>query len=196
MAVLALQGDVTEHARAVESAARSLSLDCQVIMARRVQELEGVSGLIMPGGESTTMAKQIDRFGLRTALADFAGTGAPVMGTCAGAVLLAAEVDAGNRPSEVRPLGVVDMTIRRNAFGRQIDSFERPLEIKGLNSDFPGIFIRAPCIERIGKGVESLAALDGSHVMVRQGNIMALTFHPELAHDCRVHGLFLKTLRP
>ncbi len=193
--VLALQGDVGEHVAAAESAMRRLSIEGTVVSVRRPSELEGVSALLMPGGESTTMAKQIDRFGLRKPLLDYAAAGNPVMGTCAGAILLAKKIVDWKGPEEVKPLGLIDMAIRRNAFGRQIDSFERPLKIKGLDSDFPGIFIRAPGIERIGKDVESLAALECGHVMVRQGNTVALTFHPELAHDGRVHEMFLKMLR-
>lgn len=194
--VLALQGDVSEHVAALESAIRHLSVRWSVEEARRVSELEGISALLVPGGESTTMAKQIDRFGLRQPIMDFAKAGKPVMGTCAGAILLASEIVGPGDPENVKPLGLIDMSVRRNAFGRQADSFEKPLNIKGLDSDFLGVFIRAPRIAGIGKGVESLANLEGEHVMVRQGNVWALTFHPELAHDSRVHELFLRTIKP
>jgi len=194
--VLALQGDVSEHVAAIESAMRHLSVQGSVVEARRASELEGISALLVPGGESTTMAKQIDRFGLRQPIMDFAKAGNPVMGTCAGAILLASEIVGSRDPENVKPLGLIDMAVRRNAFGRQVDSFEKPLSIKGLDSDFLGIFIRAPGIEKISKQVESLAKLDGEHVFVRQGNVMALTFHPELAHDSRVHAMFLVMLKP
>jgi 5'-phosphate synthase pdxT subunit len=194
--VLALQGDVSEHVAALESAMRHLSVRGSVAEARRASEFGGISALLMPGGESTTMAKHIDRFGLRKPIIDFAKAGNPVMGTCAGAILLASEIVDEKGPEHVKPLGLIDMAVRRNAFGRQADSFEKPLNIKGLDPDFPGVFIRAPRIEKIGKRVESLAALDGEPVFVRQGNVTALTFHPELARDARVHALFLKNLRP
>jgi 5'-phosphate synthase pdxT subunit len=194
--VLALQGDVSEHVAAVSSAMRHLSLKGSVVEVRRPSELEGVRALLMPGGESTTMAKQMARFGLREPIIEFAKAGNPVMGTCAGAILLSTHIVDQKGPREVKPLGLIDMSVRRNAFGRQVDSFERPLRIAGLDSDFPGIFIRAPRIESIGKKAESLATLDGEHVLVKQDNVMALTFHPELASDDRVHGMFLGMLRP
>lgn len=194
--VLALQGDVSEHVAAVRSAMRHFPLKGSVVEVRRPSELEGVRALLMPGGESTTMAKQMARFGLREPIIDFARAGNPVMGTCAGAILLATDISDQKGPEKVNPLGLIDMSVRRNAFGRQVDSFERPLRIKGLDGIFPGIFIRAPRIERIGEEVESLAGLDGEHVMVRKGNIMALTFHPELAADDRIHRMFLGMLRP
>jgi 5'-phosphate synthase pdxT subunit len=193
--VLALQGDVSEHVAAMESAMRGLSIRGSVSHVRRPSELEGVHALLMPGGESTTMAKQMARFGLREPVIEFAKAGNPVMGTCAGAILLSTRIVDQKGPEEVKPLGLIDISIRRNAFGRQADSFERPLRIKGLDADFNGIFIRAPRIENIGKNTESLATLDGEHVLVKQNNIMALTFHPELAGDYRVHGMFLGMLR-
>lgn len=194
--VLALQGDVSEHVAAMQSAMRHLKVGGTVAQVRRPSELEGVEALLIPGGESTTLAKQIARFGLREPVIEFARSGGPVMGTCAGAILLSTSIVDQKGPRAVEPLGLIDISIRRNAFGRQVDSFERPLRIKGLDEDFDGIFIRAPRIESIGDGVESLAELDGEQVMVRQGNVMALTFHPELAADDRVHGMFLGMLRP
>jgi len=188
--VLALQGDVSEHVVALEAALAHLNTKGSVVQVRRPSELGGLGGLLMPGGESTTIAKQLDRFGLREPIIEMAGSGIPIMGTCAGCILLSSEiVDQGARP--VEPLGLMDISVRRNAWGRQAESFERPLSILGLDSDFNGVFIRAPRIERIGAGVEELAMVENEHVMVRQKNILALTFHPELAHDPRVHTLFL-----
>ncbi|MDO9537192.1 MAG: pyridoxal 5'-phosphate synthase glutaminase subunit PdxT [Thermoplasmata archaeon] len=194
--VLALQGDVSEHIAALESAMKRLGLDGKVIPVRRTSELANASALLMPGGESTTIAKQLQRFGLREPIIEFAMAGKPVMGTCAGCILLAKEILDQKGPEEVRPLGLIDISIRRNAFGRQKESFERPIKITGLEQDFPGIFIRAPKIERISETVESLAMLGKEHIMVKQGNVLALTFHPELGTDDRVHALFLKMLRP
>ena len=194
--VLALQGDVSEHVVTMECAFRSSGISGEVVEVRRPAQLDGISALLMPGGESTTMAKQIERFGLRQPILDLGRSGLPIMGTCAGAILLASDIMDQRGPREVCPLGLIEIDIRRNAFGRQADSFEKPLTIKGLDGDFPGIFIRAPRIEEITEKVESLASLDAEHVMVRQGSIVALTFHPELAGDDRVHGLFLKMVRP
>jgi 5'-phosphate synthase pdxT subunit len=192
--VLALQGDVSEHVNALNSAIAHMSIEGSVVQVRRPSELEGLAGLLMPGGESTTIAKQLDRFNLRKPIIDMANSGTPLMGTCAGCILLSSEIlDQGKRP--VQPLGLMDISVRRNAWGRQAESFEMPLRIAGLDSEFHGVFIRAPRIERIGAGVESLAQVEKEHVMVRQKNIFGLTFHPELAHDSRVHELFLGMLR-
>ncbi len=193
--VLALQGDVSEHVAALKSALIQSSIKGCVVQVRRPSELECLEGLLMPGGESTTIAKQLDRFGLRKPIIEMAGSGIPVMGTCAGCILLSSEIlDQGIRP--VEPLGLMDISVRRNAWGRQVESFEMPLKIQGLDSEFHGIFIRAPRIERIGAEVESLAQVEKEHVMVRQKNILGLTFHPELSHDPRVHALFLGMLKP
>lgn len=194
--VLALQGDVSEHVSALASAMRSLGISGSAVEVRRQPQLEGLSALLMPGGESTTMAKQMLRFGLTEPIAEFVKSGNPVMGTCAGAILLSSKIVDRKGPEEVKPLGLIDISVRRNAFGRQVDSFEKPLTVKGLDSDFPGIFIRAPRIEKIGKNVESLARLKDEHVMVRENNVMALTFHPELAGDDKVHAMFLSMIKP
>ena len=192
--VLALQGDVSEHISALESSFRHLKVGGEAVEVRRPGQLEGISGLLMPGGESTTMAKQIDRFGLRDPIVEFGRSGHPIMGTCAGSILLAREILGQKAPGEVKPLGLIDMTVRRNAFGRQAESFERLLSIEGLDREFPGVFIRAPRIVDIGKDVHSLSRLGSEQVMVRQGNTLALTFHPELASDCRVHSMFLESI--
>jgi 5'-phosphate synthase pdxT subunit len=193
--VLALQGDVSEHIVAIESSMKESSVSGKVIPVRRVSELEQVSALLMPGGESTTIAKQVLRFGLREPIIEFGKAGSPIMGTCAGCILLAREITDQKGPEAVAPLGLMDISVRRNAFGRQAESFERPLKIDGLDSEFPGVFIRAPSIERIGKNVASLAKLGKENVMVKQGNLLGLTFHPELVADTRVHKIFLEMLK-
>ena len=192
--VLALQGDVSEHILALESAIKDSGVHGQVISVRRVSELEQVSALLMPGGESTTLAKQTRRFGLREPIIEFGKAGNPVMGTCAGCILLASGIVDQKGPEDVAPLGLMDISVRRNAYGRQAESFERLLKIDGLDSDFPGVFIRAPSIVKIGKNVTSLAKLEKEHVMVKQGNILGLTFHPELVVDTRIHNLFLEMI--
>jgi 5'-phosphate synthase pdxT subunit len=179
--VLALQGDVAEHGAMLDS------IGVEPVAVRLPAHLEGLSGLCLPGGESTTMRRLIDRWGLRQPLLDFAATGAPVYGTCAGMILLAHEISDGDPP--VLPL--LDVTVRRNAFGRQLDSFESELTVPVLG-DQPvrGVFIRAPVIERVGPGVDVLATLDdGRIVAVRERNVVATAFHPELAGEPRFHRL-------
>ncbi len=179
--VLALQGAFREHLDTL----RSIGVDA--VAVRLPEDLEGVSGLILPGGESTTMRKLIDRWRLRQPVMRLAESGAPVFGTCAGMIVLAREIAGGEPP--VLPL--LDVTVERNAFGRQLDSFEAQLPVPVLG-DRPvhGVFIRAPIIERVGPGVDVLASLpDGRVVAVRQRNVIATAFHPELAGETRFHRL-------
>jgi pyridoxal 5'-phosphate synthase pdxT subunit len=179
--VLALQGDFAEHTAMLES------IGVEPVEVRLPAHLEGLSGLCLPGGESTTMRRLIDRWALHEPLLDFAATGAPIFGTCAGMILLAREIADGDTP--VLPL--LDITVRRNAFGRQLDSFEGELTVP-LMGDQPvhGVFIRAPIVERVGPGVDVLATLDdGRIVAVRERNILATAFHPELAGEARFHRL-------
>lgn len=189
--VLALQGDVAEHVRALEnSGARAVSV-------RRESELRSVDGLVVPGGESTTMSKLLDAFGLLAPLRERVAAGMPVWGTCAGMILLASRILDGRQDQHC--LAALDMTVRRNAFGRQVDSYEEDLALTGLpglDSPFRAVFIRAPWVERVGDGVEVLAragnARDGAIVAVRRGNVMATSFHPELGGDDRLHAAFVR----
>jgi len=179
--VLAVQGDFAEHAAMLDA------IGVEPVLVRLPGDLEGISGLCLPGGESTTMRKLIDRWALRQPLLDFAATGAPLFGTCAGMIILSKEIADGDEP--VLPL--LDVTVRRNAFGRQLDSFEGELAVP-LVGDTPvrGVFIRAPVIERVGPGVDVLASLDdGRIVAVRERNVIATAFHPELAGETRFHRL-------
>jgi 5'-phosphate synthase pdxT subunit len=179
--VLALQGAFREHLNTLAS------IGVEGVPVRLPADLEGIDGLILPGGESTTMRKLIDRWGLRQPILDFAASGAPLFGTCAGMIVLARDIDGGEPP--VLPL--LDVTVQRNAFGRQLDSFEAELPVPVLG-DQPvhGVFIRAPVIERTGPGVDILARLeDGRIVAVRDRNIVATSFHPELAGETRFHRL-------
>jgi pyridoxal 5'-phosphate synthase pdxT subunit len=179
--VLAVQGDFAEHAAMLRQIA------VEPVEVRLPEHLEGISGLCLPGGESTTMRHLIDRWGLRQPLLDFAATGAPLFGTCAGMIVLSKEIADGDEP--VLPL--LDVTVRRNAFGRQLDSFEGELSVP-LVGDQPvqAVFIRAPVIERVGPNVDVLARLDdGRIVAVRERNIVATAFHPELAGEPRFHRL-------
>lgn len=185
--VLALQGDVDEHMRALErSGARALRV-------RRADELEQIEGLIIPGGESTTMSKLLTSFGLFDPLAQRIRSGLPVWGTCAGMIMLASSILDGRE--DQRSFGALDMVVRRNAFGRQLDSYEEDLQIRGVEGGpFHAVFIRAPWVESLGEGVEVLARADnsedGSIVAVRKGPFMACSFHPELGGDDRMHALF------
>ena len=180
--VLAIQGDVEAHAGALERHG------ARAVPVRREKDLDGLDALILPGGESTTIAKGLERLRLYEPLRAFADAGSPVLGTCAGAVLLAREVE--NHP--VRCLGLLDLVAVRNAYGTQVDSFAAAAEqvapgLEGLRC----VFIRAPRLKRPGAEVEVLARVDGWPVCVRQGNVIATTFHPELTDDPRIHGLLL-----
>jgi 5'-phosphate synthase pdxT subunit len=178
--VLALQGDVDAHAAALERAG------AEAVRVRHPEELDAVEALILPGGESTTIAKGLDRLALYEPLAAFARSGRPLLGTCAGAILLAREVEN----HAVRSLGLLDAVAVRNAYGTQVDSFSARADA-GPYAGLECVFIRAPRLRRPGPSVEVLARLDGWPVFVRQGNVLATTFHPELTDDARVHRLLL-----
>ncbi|MYB42673.1 MAG: pyridoxal 5'-phosphate synthase glutaminase subunit PdxT [Chloroflexi bacterium] len=180
--VLALQGDFREHV------ATLAALDLPAFEVRTLEQLDDADGLIIPGGESTTIARLLLAFELREPLRARIASGLPVWGTCAGAILLAKRAPGLDRPT----LGVLDITVERNAFGRQLDSFEADLEIAGVEGGpFRGVFIRAPAIVATGPAVEVLARLeDGSIAACRDGALLATTFHPELTNDLRLHALF------
>ncbi|HEV7887599.1 MAG TPA: pyridoxal 5'-phosphate synthase glutaminase subunit PdxT [Acidimicrobiales bacterium] len=182
--ILALQGDVREHAGALAA------LGAEPVEVRSADDLAGVDGLVLPGGESTTMSLLLGSSGLFDVVAERLGDGMPAFGTCAGMILLAAHVLDG-RPDQ-RSFGVVDIKVRRNAFGRQVDSFETALDVEGVaGGPVDAVFIRAPFVEEAGPDVEVLASVDGHPVLVRQGPVLAAAFHPELSGDLRVHQLFL-----
>jgi 5'-phosphate synthase pdxT subunit len=191
--VLALQGDVREHLAALErvgAAGRAV---------RREAELDGLAGIVLPGGESTTMDKLMRAFGLRDPLRAALGAGLPAYGSCAGMILLADRVLDG--PPDQETLGGIDMTVRRNAFGRQVASFEGEVEMAGVaGGPMHGVFIRAPWVEDVGPGVEVLARVEegeaaGRIVAVRQGSLLATSFHPEMTGDGRVHELFVRIVK-
>jgi 5'-phosphate synthase pdxT subunit len=181
--VLAIQGDVEAHSRALER------VGAEALPVRRDKDLDGLDALILPGGESTTISKGLERQQLYEPLEAFARSGRPVLGTCAGAVLLAREVE--NHP--VRCLGLLDVTAVRNAYGTQVDSFSAAAESPGFE-DLRCVFIRAPRLRRPGPEVEVLARVDGWPVWIRQGPVMATTFHPELTDDLRVHRALLASV--
>jgi len=188
--VLALQGDVAEHLRAITAAG------AEPVAVRRAAELEVVDGLIIPGGESTTIWKLAAIFDLVRPLRQRIGAGMPVFGSCAGMIMLASRLV--ERASDQETLGAIDMTVRRNAFGRQADSFESDIDITGAGRQpFRAVFIRAPWVEEVGPGVEILATepRTGRIVAVRQGPALATAFHPELTQDNRVHKIFTDMVR-
>ncbi|PYN31437.1 MAG: pyridoxal 5'-phosphate synthase glutaminase subunit PdxT [Candidatus Rokuibacteriota bacterium] len=196
--VLALQGDFALHAKALarcRSAGRDRStgeatpsIDVEAVLVRKPEELSGVGGLIIPGGESTTLLKLMDEWEFVPAIEKFHAAGKPIFGTCAGLIVLAREVDNPRQFS----LGLIDVTVERNAYGRQRESFEAPgaVVLDGRAVPVRMVFIRAPRIRRVGAGVESLAEHGGETVMARQGSVLVATFHPELTDDTTVHRYF------
>lgn len=180
--VLALQGDFREHAAALTR------LGADTVLVRTAEDLEGIRALVIPGGESTTIGKLADWHGLVEPLRSAIEGGLPTLGTCAGMIFLAGSTAEGHAQVQ---LGVLDVVVRRNAFGRQVDSFESDLEIEGLDEPVRAVFIRAPWIEKVGSGVDVLATVDDHPVLVRQGSILAASFHPELTGDGRLHTLLL-----
>ena len=198
--VLALQGDVREHVAAITACG------ARAVAVRRPAELDGVDAMVLPGGESTTMSRLLVTFDLLEPLRARIAAGMPTYGSCAGMILLAREVLDG-RPDQ-RQLGGLDVVVRRNAFGRQVDSFETDLTVDGLREPLRAVFIRAPWVEEAGPGVQVLATVPrltvagsdtgpaaGRAVAVRQGSVLATAFHPELTGDLRIHGFFCDLVR-
>ncbi|MEU5916675.1 pyridoxal 5'-phosphate synthase glutaminase subunit PdxT [Streptomyces sp. NPDC004288] len=185
--VLALQGDVREHLIALAAA------DAVARPVRRPEELAEVDGLVIPGGESTTISKLADLFGLMEPLRERIAGGMPVYGTCAGLIMLAEKILDPRSGQET--FGGIDMIVRRNAFGRQNESFEAAVTVAGIDTPVEGVFIRAPWVESIGAEVEVLAEHGGHIVAVRQGRALATSFHPELTGDHRIHALFVDMVR-
>ncbi|MDN5344210.1 MAG: pyridoxal 5-phosphate synthase pdxT subunit [Clostridia bacterium] len=184
--VLAMQGAFREHIKSLAA------LGIQGEEIRHKNQLEGISGLIIPGGESTTIGKLMVEFNLLEPVRELAAAGMPVFGTCAGMVLLARDIIGSDQPR----LGLMNARVQRNAFGRQVDSFEVDLEIPVLGPEpFHAVFIRAPFLEAVEPPAEVLATFDGKIVMARQGNLLATAFHPELTNDLRVHRYFLEMIK-
>ncbi|MDA8289594.1 MAG: pyridoxal 5'-phosphate synthase glutaminase subunit PdxT [Actinomycetota bacterium] len=186
--VLALQGDVAEHSAVLDS------LGATVRAVRRPEHLEGLQGLVLPGGESTTLSLLLGSSGLFGPLGECLAAGLPVLGTCAGMILLSRQVLDGR--ADQKSFGAIDIVTRRNAFGRQVESFESTLEVAGLAEPMHAVFIRAPFVESVGEGVEVLATVRRSEgsprpVVCRQGNVLVAAFHPELSGDDRLHRLLL-----
>lgn len=183
--VLALQGAFIEHEKMLGS------LGADTVQVRLPGQLEGLDGLVIPGGESTTMGKLMHEFGLFEPILNKASNGMPVFGTCAGLIMLSKRINGSSQPR----LGLMDMTVERNAFGRQVESFETDLKIEVLGQEpFRAVFIRAPYILEVGDNVQILSEYDGKIVAARQGRFLAAAFHPELTNDNRLHKYFLENM--
>jgi 5'-phosphate synthase pdxT subunit len=183
--VLALQGAVAEHIRGIEKAG------AEGVVVKRKEQLADLDGIILPGGESTTIGKLMRTYGFIDALREFSAAGKPIFGTCAGLIVIAKEI-TGQPEAH---LGLMDITVARNAFGRQRESFETDLPIKGIDENVRAVFIRAPLIEKVGQKVDVLATYDGQIVAAQQGHLLAASFHPELTDDFRLHSYFLDMVK-
>lgn len=185
--VVALQGDFAAHVAQLEQ------VGARAVEVRTPEEVAVCDGLILPGGESTTIGKLMVRYGLDQALRDAHARGVPIFGTCAGMILLARRIDSGEERGGQPLLGLMDIAVRRNAFGRQVDSFEADLDVSALVPGGPlrALFIRAPVVAEAGAGVEVLATFEGQPVLVRQGSLLAAAFHPELTGEPRLHAAFV-----
>ncbi len=194
VAVVGVQGDVEEHVVAVKKAMKKLGIDGEVKATRRAGVVSKSDGVIIPGGESTTISKLIWRDGIAEEIIEAFEEGKPIMGTCAGLIILSKYGDEQVEKTKTKLLSLLDVRIKRNAFGRQKDSFEVELDVKGIGK-YKAVFIRAPAITSVGKGVEVLATFEEKIVAVRQKNLLGLAFHPELTEDTRIHEFFLTRLR-
>lgn len=189
--VVAVQGAVPEHLKVLQTTMFNLGIEGQAIPVRSGEDLDAVDCLIIPGGESTTISRLLRRFGLFDRIVQLGSEGLPMMGTCAGCILLAKEGDDEVSRTGTELLGLMDMAVERNAFGRQRESFEAPIEIKDMDTQFRAVFIRGPVISRVWGKCEVLAKHENKIVMARQNNLLALAFHPELSNDTRIHEMLL-----
>ncbi|MFD1957179.1 pyridoxal 5'-phosphate synthase glutaminase subunit PdxT [Paenibacillus thailandensis] len=180
--VLALQGAVAEHIRSLEAAG------AEAVAVKQKEQLQELDGLVLPGGESTTIGKLMRKYDFIDAIRAFSGEGKPVFGTCAGLIVLADRIDG----QEEAHLKLMDMTVARNAFGRQRESFETDLSVKGIDEPVRAVFIRAPLIKEVGPGVEVLSTYNDEIVAARQGHLLAASFHPELTDDYSLHAYFVR----
>lgn len=185
--VLALQGAVSEHIRSLQAAGAD-----EVIPVKRKDQLEGLDGLVIPGGESTTIGKLLRQYDMLEPICEMAQQGTPMFGTCAGLIILAKDIEGADSPH----VGVMDITVNRNSFGRQVDSFEADLEVMGIEGDpYRAVFIRAPHIISTGPDVEVISQFDDRIVAARQGHLLGTSFHPELTDDIRLHKVFVDMVR-
>lgn len=193
--VIAIQGNIEEHVSAIKEASRLANIGSEVIKIKHKGIVPSCDAIIIPGGESTTIGRLMEREGISSEIKKIARAGIPVMGTCAGLILLAKQGDEQVEKTEQPLLGLMDIRVNRNAFGRQRESFEAQVDFKGLDSPFNAVFIRAPCITETGREVEILSRYDRAIVAARQKNLLALAFHPELTGDFRIHLYFMKMFK-
>jgi 5'-phosphate synthase pdxT subunit len=189
--VIALQGAVSEHMDSLNTAFSKLEITGKAVTVRRKAELKDIEGLIIPGGESTTISRLLKKADMMGDIVRMAEDGMPILGTCAGSILLAKEGDLEVEKTDTTLLGLMSMRVNRNAFGRQKESFETTLEISGFDTPYKAVFIRAPGIEKVWSQCRVLATFEDKIVMAREGNLIAVSFHPELTGDIRVHTLLL-----
>ena len=194
--VVAVQGAVSEHVEILKKAMEHLGMNGEVVYVRSIKDLKNISGLIIPGGESTTINRLMRKTGLHEEIIKLGKKGLPILGTCAGTILLAKEGDEQIKQTNTILLGLLDMKVKRNVYGRQVDSFEANVRIPELGKKpFRAVFIRAPGIERVWDGTEVFAEYNDSIIGVKKRKILALTFHPELTDDLRMHEYFLRWLK-
>ncbi len=192
--VIAIQGNVEEHVNAMKLALKEAKCEAEVIKIKHKGMVPTCDAIILPGGESTTLGRLMEREGISSEIRKASQAGIPIMGTCAGLVLLAKHGDKQVEKTKQPLLSLMDIHVNRNAFGRQKESFEAPVDFKGLTMPFNAVFIRAPCITEAGNNVEILSTCGGIIVAARQENMLVLAFHPELTDDLRIHHYFLKMI--
>jgi 5'-phosphate synthase pdxT subunit len=191
--VVAVQGAVSEHVEVLKKAMKELKIDGDAVYVRTVKGLNDISGLVIPGGESTTINRLMLKIGMHKKIIELTKKGLPILGTCAGTILLAKEGDEQVKQTNTKLLGLMDMKVLRNAYGRQVDSFEVDVKISEIgNRPFRTVFIRAPTIEKVWNGNKVWAKYQDTIIGAKKGNILALTFHPELSDDLRIHKYFIK----
>lgn len=193
IAVVGVQGDVEEHVLALRTALKNLKIDGEVVATRRKGVVEKSNAVVIPGGESTTISRLIWRDGISEEILSLHEEGKPIMGTCAGLIILAKRGDEQVEKTRTKLLGILDVKVKRNAFGRQRESFEAEIDFKGIGK-YKAVFIRAPIVEEVGENVEVLAKFEDKIVAVQQENVLGLAFHPELTEDTRIHEYFIKMI--
>jgi 5'-phosphate synthase pdxT subunit len=191
--VVAVQGAVSEHVEVLKETMEKSKISGTVVYARNPEDLDDVSGIVIPGGESTTIGRLVLDTGMYEKIAEVAGKGLPILGTCAGTILLAKEGDEQVKKTNTRLLGLLDMKVRRNVYGRQVNSFEADVKVPDIGGKpFRAVFIRAPAIEKVWNDTRVWSEYKGAIIGAKKGNVLGLTFHPELSNDLRIHEYFLK----
>ncbi|MFW5904059.1 MAG: pyridoxal 5'-phosphate synthase glutaminase subunit PdxT [Candidatus Saliniplasma sp.] len=190
--VLSVQGAFSEHERALKRAADEMNIEMDIIRVKSPETVLDIDGLVIPGGESSTISRLVEKFEIRQSILDISDEGIPIMGTCAGSILLASEGDEAVERSGTSLLSLMNMSVKRNAFGRQRYSFECRVDLNGICEDFPAVFIRAPAIQKCYGKCRSLSKIDKVSIAAEQENLLSLVFHPELTDDLRIHRYFIE----